>query len=73
MVTIKELEHFKVQIKQARKNILDLLEVSIGESPQWGLVRGKVMNCFGRDGLEGAVQELIDESNGRKNETNSPS
>lgn len=39
-------------IKQTRKEILDLLELVVGESAQWPLVRSRVLSAFGRNGLE---------------------
>jgi len=64
-----ELESLLVQIKKDRKDLLDLFEVAIGDSPRWGSIRSKIMSIFGRDGLEGTVKEIISISGTVKNET----
>jgi hypothetical protein len=39
-------------ISGARKQLLDLLETTYGTTPQWAIVRRRVLKTFGRDGLE---------------------
>lgn len=43
-------------IKESRRELLDLLEVALSGSPSWPIVRAKVMEIFGRKGLQGAGQ-----------------
>lgn len=44
------------EIKESRRELLDLLEVALAGSPSWPLVRAKVMDIFGRKGLQGGGQ-----------------
>ncbi len=43
-------------VKKAQRQILDLLEAAMGESPQWPLIRSRILGVFGRNGLAGALQ-----------------
>lgn len=43
-------------IRESRRELLDLLEVALGGSPSWPIVRAKVMEIFGRKGLQGNGQ-----------------
>lgn len=54
-----ELEKLLFEIKRSRKELLDLFEAAIGDSPRWMAIRSKILATFGRDGLEGAVREVI--------------
>jgi len=35
----------------ARRNLLDLLEASYGDTPSWPLIRARVLQIFGRSGF----------------------
>jgi len=61
-----DLEQIIQELKSHRKFLLDTAEVVAGASPHWMLLRSKIMSVFGRDGLEGAILELIDKSEGRQ-------
>lgn len=39
-------------IKFTRKSILDCIELAYGQTPQWPLIRAKIMAAFGKNGLE---------------------
>lgn len=41
------------EIRESRRELLDLLEVALAGSPSWPIVRTKVMEIFGRNGLQG--------------------
>lgn len=55
-------------IKETRKELLDLLEIAIGESPQWPLVRSRILQIFGRKGLEKFVETQNKERYGKEEE-----
>lgn len=40
------------EIKTTRKEILDMLELVLGEHPSWERIRSKILRAFGRQGLE---------------------
>ncbi len=58
------------QIKLARKNLLDFLELACGNQKNWSAIRRAVLKVFGRDGLEallimeGDVHTVDEERNG---------
>lgn len=43
-------------VRRARKELLTLLEVALAGSSSWPIVRAKVMEIFGRKGLQGGGQ-----------------
>lgn len=45
----------KSEVSKARKQVLDLLQATMGHSPQWKFVRSRILKIFGRDGLEKIV------------------
>ena len=53
------LEEIQEAIKKTRKNVLDFLDVAFGSSPQWPMVRSRILQAFGRDGLDGIVQRKV--------------
>lgn len=44
------------EIRESRRELLDLLEVALAGSPSWPIVRTKVMEIFGRNGLQGGAR-----------------
>lgn len=46
-----EDQSLKDFIRYARRSLLDHLEASYGQTPQWPLCRQRVMQIFGRSGL----------------------
>lgn len=53
-----ELETIRMAISATRRRILDLVESAYGETPKFPFVRSRLLGLFGRDGLEGAIQQL---------------
>ena len=39
------------EIKQARKQTLNLIESAFGESSKWPFIRSQILRIFGTDGL----------------------
>lgn len=39
-------------VKKAQRELLDLLEVALAGSPSWPIIRAKVLEIFGRKGLQ---------------------
>ena len=46
------------EIKKARKLTLDLVESFLGTHPQWNFVRSKLLQIFGKHGLESLLIEV---------------
>jgi len=68
MNAIEDLTDLLEEVKRTRSRLLDLLDSAYCATPQWKLVRSRIMECFGRDGLEGHITDLIARSsNGAKN------
>lgn len=38
-------------LKYSRKNLLDLLEASYGQTDSWPLIRSRVLQIFGQNGI----------------------
>jgi hypothetical protein len=56
-------------LKESRRRILDLLEGSIGDHPKWSFIRSRVLQIFGRDGLEKILHEDTDTDDQSRNGT----
>jgi hypothetical protein len=46
------------EIKKARKLTLDLVESFLGTHPQWNFIRSKLLQIFGKHGLEVLLKEV---------------
>ena len=46
------------EIKKARKVTLDLVESFLGTHPQWTFIRSKLLQVFGKHGLESLLIEV---------------
>ncbi len=62
----------KLEIAKARKQVLDLLQATMGHSPQWKFVRSRILKIFGREGLETLIhgQEHCEQCNHGKGADN---
>jgi len=60
--TAKALIELRLEIKQARKSILDLLELAFGDHPKWPAARTCVLRALGQSGLEGFIEKSINQS-----------
>ena len=49
-------EFLELEIKKARKQTMDLIESVYGHTDQWQHVRKRLLRIFGRDGLEGILE-----------------
>ena len=54
------------EIRKARKQTLDVVEMAIGGKENWSLVRKQILKIFGNKGLEGNI--VINDK--RKGESN---
>ena len=59
MPTQSDLLALQNSVRQTRKDILDLMDVAYANTPQWKLIRARIMSAFGREGLEGQVEQLL--------------
>ncbi len=46
-------------IKQTRKSILDLMDAAYSSTPQWRMIRSRILSALGRNGLEGEIGQLL--------------
>lgn len=44
-----------------RGMILDAVEAEVGELSNWKYLRGRLLKLLGHSGLEGKIQEILDE------------
>lgn len=54
------------EIRRSRGFTLDVVELVIGDSPEWKMVRSRLLKIFGERGLEQRVHQILtedDESN----------
>ena len=55
-------------LRNARRQILDMLQVAYGHEPSWRNVRSRVLKIMGREGLEKPFLETISKAgHGAKN------
>lgn len=59
-----EDQSLKDFIRYARRSLLDHLEASYGQTPQWPLCRQRVMQIFGHSGFGRYVLEQGDSDHG---------
>jgi hypothetical protein len=68
MVTKKELQNLRLEIKSRHKTLLNQTEMGFGEHQKWNLLRGIIMDCFGTQGIDGLLQDLIERLDGGTHE-----
>jgi hypothetical protein len=48
-------------INSCRANVLDTIQVELGDQPNWSYVRSRLLRCFGDQGLTGRALEIFAE------------
>ena len=56
--TDQQIINRQKDIKESRRELLDLLEIALAGSPSWPIVRAKVLEIFGRKGLQSPNSDI---------------
>lgn len=57
--TQKKQDDIIREIRKARGETTDLLELAVGASDQWPTYRARILRIFGDRGLEGCIQSIL--------------
>lgn len=47
-------------VSSCRGGVMDTFELELGDSPNWGAIRARLLRVFGDRGLAGRITEILD-------------
>lgn len=48
-----------IEVSKCRSVVLDIIELELGNEPNWRILRSKILKAFGERGLSGKVIETL--------------